>query len=111
MLYVREEEKLARDVYLAIYQKWGLSVFGKIARSEQRYMNIIGRLIKKYGLEDPVTDKIEVFKNKKIQSLYTSLVTQGEKSVIEALKIGATIEEMYIKFQINDRFKKSPKGF
>ncbi|RTZ70352.1 MAG: hypothetical protein DSZ30_00990 [Aquificaceae bacterium] len=96
LLYMREEEKLARDVYLTLYQKWGLPVFRNIARSEQRHMDIMGALIKKYGLEDPVTDKIGVFKNKHLQSLYTKLVAQGEKSVVEALKVGATIEEVDI---------------
>ncbi|RTZ61165.1 MAG: hypothetical protein DSZ31_00750 [Gammaproteobacteria bacterium] len=96
LLYMREEEKLARDVYLTLYQKWGLPVFRNIVRSEQRHMDIMGALIKKYGLEDPVTDKIGVFKNKHLQSLYTKLVAQGEKSVVEALKVGATIEEVDI---------------
>lgn len=27
LLYMREEEKLARDVYIALYEKWGLRTF------------------------------------------------------------------------------------
>jgi len=96
LLYMREEEKLARDVYLTLYQKWGLPVFRNIARSEQRHMDIMGALIKKYELEDPVTDKIGVFKNPHLQGLYNKLVAQGEKSVIEALKVGTAIEELDI---------------
>ena len=31
ILYMREEEKVARDVYTALYETWGLTVFQAIA--------------------------------------------------------------------------------
>lgn len=34
LLFMREEEKLAHDVYLALYAKWGLPIFQNIAQSE-----------------------------------------------------------------------------
>jgi len=43
--WMREEEKLARDVYLALYQKWNLRIFWNIAASEQRHMDAIGTLM------------------------------------------------------------------
>ena len=58
MAVIREEEKLARDVYITLGEQWGLPIFASIAESEQRHMDAFGRLIDKYGLEDPVTDTV-----------------------------------------------------
>ncbi len=54
ILYMREEEKLARDVYLTLYNKTGLPIFENIARSEQTHMDMVLELIKKYNLTDPL---------------------------------------------------------
>jgi len=96
LVIMREEEKLARDVYLTLYNKWGLSIFRNIASSEQTHTDSIRYLIERYNLTDPVTDEtIGVFTNQTFQDLYTALVKQGEQSLIEALKVGATISKTY----------------
>jgi len=97
ILYMREEEKLARDVYLTLYEKWKLPIFANIARSEQTHMDAVKLLIDKYGLEDPAENKgVGEFKNPKIQELYNELVKMGNKSIEDALKVGAAIEEIDI---------------
>jgi len=55
LLYMREEEKLARDVYLAKDDQWGLRVFRNIARAEQSHMDVILALLDKYEIPDPVS--------------------------------------------------------
>ncbi len=100
LLHMREEEKLARDVYLALYDKWGLRVFQNIARAEQTHMDAVGDLLKTYGIPDPVAktkDARGVFESPKLQDLYKQLVAQGSASEIDALKVGATIEDLDIK--------------
>ncbi len=98
ILYIREEEKLARDVYLTLYHKWGLKTFANIAKSEQTHMDLMKILIEKYNLTDPVDDHpIGVFTNPELQQLYKKLVDMGNKSVVDALKVGAMIEELDIK--------------
>ncbi len=100
LLHMREEEKLARDVYLALYDKWGLRVFQNIARAEQIHMDAVGDLLKTYGIPDPVAktkDARGVFESPKLQDLYKQLVAQGSASEIDALKVGATIEDLDIK--------------
>ncbi len=37
ILLMREEEKLARDVYLTLYDKWGLRTFTNIAGAESTH--------------------------------------------------------------------------
>lgn len=97
LLFMREEEKLARDVYQALYEKWGLKIFANIAQSEQTHTEAIRDLIQKYGLKDPVAnDSIGVFTNTDLQKLYEDLVTEGSKSETDALKVGATIEDLDI---------------
>ncbi len=95
---MREEEKLARDVYQTLYDRWQLPIFANIARSEQQHMDAVKILLDKYNRLDPVTDNtIGVFTDHELQDLYTALINQGQKSLIEALEVGATIEDLDIK--------------
>lgn len=93
LLYMREEEKLARDVYLL--GAANLQVFSNIARSEQMHMDAVLSLLERYALEDPVADHPEgVFADAELQGLYNTLAARSEDSVIEALRVGAEIEEI-----------------
>jgi hypothetical protein len=96
LLYMREEEKLAHDVYLTLYTKWDTSIFQNISQSEQTHTDAIKALIERYNLTDPASNTVGVFTNPNIQSLYTSLVAQGTHSLSEALNVGAAIEEIDI---------------
>ncbi|MFC1761992.1 DUF2202 domain-containing protein [Planctomycetota bacterium] len=95
---LREEEKLARDVYLILDELYLAPVFANIARSEQRHMDAVGRVIEVQGLEDPVTDpNVGVFTNPVFADLYQTLTAEGATDYVAALKVGATIEEIDIK--------------
>ena len=97
LLYMREEEKLARDVYLTLYEQWNLSIFQNIAKAEQMHTDSVKSVLDLYSIEDPVTnDQIGVFTNPDLQSLYDQLVEQGSQSITEALKVGLAIEEIDI---------------
>jgi hypothetical protein len=97
ILYMREEEKLARDVYLTLYEQWGLSIFQNIANSEHTHMEAIKTLIDRYGLDDPVAGKdIGEFSDPTLQSLYDELTASGRESLAAGLKVGAAIEEIDI---------------
>ena len=94
LMYMREVEKLARDVYLAQYDNWGSWVFSNISVSEQRHMNAIKNLLDRYGVTDPVGSNGEgVFSNPDIQNLYTDLIFQASFSLVNALEVGVLIEE------------------
>ena len=97
LLWMREEEKVARDVYLALADQWGLRIFSNISKAEQQHMDAMLGLINAYGLEDPVGDNPRgVFSNSELQALYDALVAQGSQSQVEALKVGTTVEEVDI---------------
>lgn len=97
LIYMREEEKLAHDVYLAMYDLWGLSIFKNIANSEQTHTDAVKGLLDTYDIPDPVdTSPAGVFQNADLQSLYDQLTELGAQSLGEALKVGAAIEEIDI---------------
>ena len=95
--YMREEEKLAHDVYRALYEVWGVPVFDTIAGSEQAHMNAVAYLLQSFGLEDPAAGNAPgVFTNPDLQQLYNELVARGNQSLAEALLVGGAIEEIDI---------------
>ena len=95
LLYMREEEKLAHDVYQVLYEKWGLTIFDNIATSEQRHTDAIKTLLDSYGLTDPAAGRdVGEFSDPALQALYDQLVEQGSQSLEDALLVGASIEEI-----------------
>jgi len=97
LLFMREEEKLARDVYLTLYDQWGIATFQNIADSEATHMEAVRTLIERYNLVDPAEDKgVGVFEDETLQGLYDQLVAQGSESLASALRVGAAIEEIDI---------------
>ena len=97
LLYMREEEKLARDVYLHLSETWGLPIFQNISQSEATHMEAVRSILDRYGLEDPAAETgVGVFINSTLQNLYDQLIAQGSQSLPDALRVGIAIEEIDI---------------
>jgi hypothetical protein len=97
LAFMREEEKLARDVYLVLYDQWNIPIFQNI-------------LIERFGIEDPaVGNGVGEFTNPDLQALYDQLVSQGSQSLADALKVGAAIEEIDI-LDLEERLAQTDKG-
>ncbi len=94
--FMREEEKMARDVYIALYEVWQTPIFASISKAEQQHMDQIKSVLDSYELPDPASEEMAVFTNPDLQALYDSLVERGRTSQIEALHVGALIEEVDI---------------
>lgn len=95
--FMREEEKMARDVYLTLYSQWSLLPFKNISKSEQVHMDAILNLLNRYELDDPAEgNDVGEFTNVELQELYDQLIERGSESAVEALKVGALIEEVDI---------------
>ncbi len=98
LIFMREEEKLARDVYTVLFEKWGVQIFSNIAQSEQTHTEAVRTILTKYNIEDPVTDdSIGVFEDDSLATLYSSLTTQGSESLEDALTVGGIIEDLDIR--------------
>lgn len=97
-LFMREEEKLARDVYNRMDQLWNKRVFSNIAQSEQRHMDAMLNMLNLFGLPDPAAGNAPgVFDNASLQALYDDFVADGSQSEFEAYYVGALIEETDIR--------------
>ena len=97
LIFMREEEKLARDVYLYAFDLYGMQIFSNIANSEQTHMDKILELLNTYGLSDPASSEIGVFNNVDLQTLYNELIAKCDSSRLDAFTVGATIEDVDIK--------------
>ncbi len=93
LTYMREEEKLARDVYNYLYDKWQLRIFSNISKSEQRHTDSVKALLESYGVPDLSVEEPGKFANPDLQALYDDLIKQGSTSLVDALKVGVLIEE------------------
>jgi hypothetical protein len=97
ILFIREEEKLAYDVYQTMYDQYGVNVFQNIPNSEMSHMEAMLSIIKKYNLIDPVETNVRgIYVNPALQSLYTQLISKGRVSLLSAFQVGATIEDLDI---------------
>jgi len=97
LLKMKEEEKLARDVYTVLAQKWGSQIFTNISAAENNHLNAIVLLLTNYGSTETAVGEAGVFADAAVQKLYNDLVAKASASLDEAYKTGTLIEEMDIK--------------
>jgi hypothetical protein len=100
ILLMREEEKMARDIYQTLNEKWDQMPFSHISESEIRHMAGMKLLIDKYKLQDPVektADKRGLYENQLLKSLYEELTASGKTSLEAAFRAGAKVEEVDIR--------------
>lgn len=98
IMEMREEEKLAREVYRAFYAQYNYRVFNNISKSENAHTSAVLNLIDGFGLTDPTPAADTEFNDPLFTELYAQLTEKGSASLVEALKVGAFIEE----YDIND---------
>ena len=97
LLWMREEEQLAHDVYVVLGDLWDVRIFDNIASSEQTHVDAVVRVLDRYGIDDPAAaNERGTFSDQRIQSLYDELVAKGRSSLEAALEVGALIEELDI---------------
>lgn len=95
LLFMLEEEKLARDTYIYLNNLWSINQFANIKNSEQTHMNAIANLLTKNEIAYTVLPEGK-FENEDLQKLYNQFVIDGKVDKINAFKIGATIEDLDI---------------
>jgi hypothetical protein len=96
LLYLIEEEKLAHDVYTAMFDLWGARVFGNILKSEQTHQSQVLTVMNVRSIADPRSSTLGVFVNDELQALYDQLIAKGSKSVTDAYEVGVAIEVLDI---------------
>ncbi len=97
LLWMREEEQLAHDVYVVLGDLWGLRIFENIAASETAHIDAVSGLLDRYDIADPATGAAPgTFTNPALQALYDQLIADGSRSLDAGLSVGALIEELDI---------------
>lgn len=94
LLYMIEEEKMARDIYDTLFEQTGLTTFDKISNSEQKHYDSLLSTALKLGVDtSALSTEAGIFSNDTIQSLYDQLVLQATISTDDAIAVGITIEQ------------------
>jgi hypothetical protein len=98
LIFLRQEEKLAHDVYVYAYAKYGINIFNNISNSEVTHIDAVLTLMNKYNINDPAAGMaVGVFENDELQLLYQQLISKVNLSLVQALEAGATIEDLDIR--------------
>lgn len=95
LLFMLEEEKLARDTYIYLDELWGINQFSNIQISEQSHLNAVANLLDAFDIDYAIKPE-GVFTNQEIQKLFDEFIAKGSLNIIEALEVGATIEDLDI---------------
>lgn len=97
LLYLRESEKLSRDVSMAMYDAWALPVFSSVGDAEQTHFDAVALLLQRYDLADPADgNEPGVFQDETLQAHFDQLVEQGAASSTAGLSAGAAVAELSI---------------
>jgi len=99
LLFMYEEEKLAKDVYQTLGKMYpNMRIFSNITRAEVMHNRAVANVLKHYNVELPSRiEEVGKFKNEELQKLYNELVAKGKKSLKDALEVGVMIEVIDIK--------------
>ena len=95
LIFMLEEEKLARDTYSFLNNEWAITQFANIKASEQTHMDAIEKLLIQYNIQYTILPEGQ-FNNANLQTLYNQFAKDGAISQYNALQIGATIEDLDI---------------
>jgi len=95
LLFMLEEEKLARDTYAYLDDLYGINQFSNIKLSEQSHINAVAKLVDQYNIAYTILPYGE-FKIQEMQDLYNQFVEKGQIDAMNALEVGATIEDLDI---------------
>ncbi|WP_268034520.1 DUF2202 domain-containing protein [Algoriphagus sp. PAP.12] len=98
LLFTREEEKLAHDVYIYAYEKYGNILFQNIANSESQHIQSILTQMNAFDISDPLNGSTipGEFTLSAIQTLYDNLTSQVDQSLNDAIIAGLWIEDIDI---------------
>jgi len=97
LLFMREEEQMAHDLYTRWSDMYSLPIFENIAQAEETHASEVQFLLDRYQINATTTGSLSAgYNNPTIQTLSDSLAKLGAVSLTDALKAGVMIEEQDI---------------
>ncbi|KAF5067878.1 hypothetical protein DSECCO2_248560 [anaerobic digester metagenome] len=94
LLFMRQEEQMAHDLYMVWYEKYSIPIFRNIADAETSHASEVQFLLDRYQVpSDMIGNLSSGYNNPEIQALADALAEQGAQSLTDAFKAGVAIEE------------------
>ena len=94
LTFMREEEKLAHDVYAQFAATYDSRVFSNITNSETQHTTTVQEYLGAFSIADPAAGRAAgSFADADLQALYDEVMAQGNVSLEDALRVGVAIEE------------------
>lgn len=98
LVFMREEEQLAHDVYAVSAALWTPPIFANITGSEATHSAAVKALLDRYRLADPLQGLPNgTFRTPAFQDLFDALAAKSRTSLVDALEVGVEIEELDIR--------------
>jgi hypothetical protein len=91
-----DEERMAGELYQALGEKHDVPPFKNIPRAEARHRELLENLATRAGLTPARPTTAGRYETPAIQARHDALLARGQASLIEALKVGALVEEQDI---------------
>ena len=90
---MREEERMARDLYTQLAASSGEAIFTRIAGAEQRHLDAVERLMTSQGMSpEAAGTTVGRYAVGEVQAAYTRWLSQGRASDQAAYKVGVELE-------------------
>ena len=94
LVFSREEERLARDLYTLLADRYDARRFAMIATSEQQHFEAVGTLLTRYGIADPSAGaQPGVYADPALQALYDGWKSDSAASLTAAYAVGVQLEK------------------
>jgi hypothetical protein len=94
---MREEERVARDLYTQLGRSSGEAIFTRIAAAEQRHLDAVERLMSSQGMDpDAAGTTVGRYAVPDLQSAYNRWLAAGRASDQAAYKVGVELEKQDI---------------
>jgi hypothetical protein len=91
-----DEERMAGELYRTFGEKHDVRPFKNIPRAEARHRELLENLATRAGLIPARPTTAGRYETPAIQARYDALLARGQVSLVEALKVGALVEEQDI---------------
>lgn len=96
LVQIFEQEKLARDVYSQIGEKFGIKILKNAAIGKQKQMSLILDFMTLNQVAVAFDDAQGVFKSPELRENYSAFLTEGLGSLNNAFRVGAKMEDYNI---------------
>ncbi len=94
--YLVQEEKLMRDVFRNLFERYDIYAFKKAADVADEHYDKLMKLLADHGIHIDVPDTKGVYTSAIFEKLYVDAIEAGSKSLADAMRVGRELESINI---------------